>query len=164
MEIVDDCPVSEEEWRKAATRKNCSAYASQCDKPDRFVYHCVINTFVNETLEVCAYGKEILLGHCTEYSQSGNRIQQNLRTNCNRFTQNPCPVGYHSTEAYKYPSCYDLTKQKKNQTTTGTTQSPHKASTTVPNKNRSCHLESTSLPVVCWILCAAFASMYYEHF
>lgn len=62
MEIVDDCPVSEEEWRKAATRKNCSAYASQCDKPDRFVYHCVINTFVNETLEVCAYGKEILLG------------------------------------------------------------------------------------------------------
>lgn len=42
--------------------KNCSAYASQCDKPDRFVYHCVINTFLNETLEVCAYGKTILLG------------------------------------------------------------------------------------------------------
>lgn len=62
MEIVDDCPVSEEDWRKAAARKNCSAYASQCDKPDKFVYHCVINTFVNQTLEVCAYGKEILLG------------------------------------------------------------------------------------------------------
>lgn len=62
MEIVDDCPVSEEEWREAATRKNCSAYASQCDKPERFVYHCVINTFVNETLEVCAYWKTIHLG------------------------------------------------------------------------------------------------------
>lgn len=60
--IVDDCPVSEEEWKKAAVMKNCSAYASQCDKPDRFVYHCVINTFLNETLEVCAYGKTILLG------------------------------------------------------------------------------------------------------
>lgn len=62
MEIVDDCPVSEEEWREAAARKNCAAYASQCDEPERLVYHCVINTFVNETLEVCAYGKEILLG------------------------------------------------------------------------------------------------------
>lgn len=163
MEIVDDCPVSEEDWRKAATRKNCSAYASQCDKPDKFVYHCVINTFVNQTLEVCAYGKEILLGHCTEYSQSGNRIQESFRTNCSRFTQNPCPIGYHSTEAYKYPGCYDLTKQKKNQATTGTTQPSHKASTTGPNKNMSSHLESTSLPMFCWLLCAAIAGMYYEH-
>lgn len=62
MENVDNCPGSKEEWMKAAARKNCSAYASQCDKPDRFVYHCVINTIVDKKLEVCAYGKEILLG------------------------------------------------------------------------------------------------------
>lgn len=62
VQAVDDCPDSEEEWRKAAERKNCSAYASQCDEPERFVYHCVINSFVNETLEVCAYSRIIVLG------------------------------------------------------------------------------------------------------
>lgn len=39
------------------------------------------------------------------------------------------------------PGCYDLTKQKKTQATTGTTQPSHKASTTVSNKNMSSHLE-----------------------
>lgn len=39
------------------------------------------------------------------------------------------------------PGCYDLTKQKMNKATTGTTQPSHNASTTVPNKNMSSHLE-----------------------
>lgn len=62
VQAVDDCPNTKEKRREAATRKNCAAYASQCDEPDRLEYHCVINTFVNETLEVCAYGKIIHLG------------------------------------------------------------------------------------------------------
>lgn len=62
MKVVDDCPDTEEKWREAAARKNCSAYANQCDEPDRLVYHCVINDFVNETLEVCAYSRIIVLG------------------------------------------------------------------------------------------------------
>lgn len=62
MEVVDDCPDTKEKWREALARKNCSAYASQCDEPDRLVYHCVINAFVNETLEVCAYSRIIVLG------------------------------------------------------------------------------------------------------
>lgn len=62
MQVVDDCPDSEYKWRQAAARKNCSAFASVCDEPGRLEYHCVINTFVNETLEVCAYGKIIHLG------------------------------------------------------------------------------------------------------
>lgn len=62
MEVVDDCPDTKEKWREASARKNCSAYASQCDEPDRLVYHCVINVFVNETLEVCAYSRIIVLG------------------------------------------------------------------------------------------------------
>lgn len=111
VEVVDDCPDSEEKWRKAGARKNCTAYASQCDKPHQLVYHCVINSYKNETLELCAYGKYILSGYCTEYSLLGNRIQQNLRTNCTQFNENPCPIAYHSTEAYKYPGCYKLTKK-----------------------------------------------------
>lgn len=62
MEIVDNCPDSKDKWREAAARKNCTAYANQCDDPQRLDYHCVINTFVNVTLEVCAYGKTIHLG------------------------------------------------------------------------------------------------------
>lgn len=111
VEVVDDCPDSKEKWGEAAARKNCTAYASQCDKPQQLVYHCVINSYTNETLELCAYGKYILSGYCTEYSLLGNRIQQNLRTNCTQFKENPCPSGYHSTEAYKYPGCYKLTKE-----------------------------------------------------
>jgi hypothetical protein len=50
------------EWNEAAHRKNCSAFAGPCAEPARFVYHCALNPFVNETLEVCAYGRDIFLG------------------------------------------------------------------------------------------------------
>lgn len=60
--IVDECPDTEGKWREAAAKKNCSAYASQCREPDRLVYHCVINPYVNQTLEVCAYAQNIVLG------------------------------------------------------------------------------------------------------
>lgn len=118
VEIVDGCPDSAEKWREAAKRKNCASYANQCDEPDRFVYHCVINEYANKTLEVCAYRKIIVLGHCTEYNLDVNRIQQNFRTNCSNFRQNPCPNWYHSQEAYKYQGCYELTKQIKKELTT----------------------------------------------
>lgn len=62
VQFVDICPDSEEKWKKAAARKNCSAFANQCSEPERFAYHCVINEYVNETLEVCAYTQFIFLG------------------------------------------------------------------------------------------------------
>lgn len=116
VEIVDNCPDSEKKWRLAAARKNCSAHASQCDKPESLMYHCVINAFVNETLEVCAYRRNIVFGFCAEYSYGANRIQENYKTVCSSFLQNPCPTGYNSTQAYKYPGCYELTKTTKKST------------------------------------------------
>lgn len=62
VQAVDDCPDTEEQWREAAVRKNCSVYASHCDEPRSLVYHCVINAFVNQTLEVCAYSRIIVSG------------------------------------------------------------------------------------------------------
>lgn len=62
VQIVKDCPKSEEQWKQAAVRKNCEAYAGQCSKPERLEYHCVINPFMNQTLEVCAYAQNIVLG------------------------------------------------------------------------------------------------------
>lgn len=62
VQFVDICPDSEEKWKKAAARKNCSAYANQCSEPNTLVYHCVINEYVTETLEVCAYSRYIFSG------------------------------------------------------------------------------------------------------
>lgn len=119
VQFVDRCPDSEEKWKKAAARKNCSAYANQCSEPERLKYHCVINELVTQTLEVCAYTQFIFLGKCTGYSINGNVIQQNSRTDCSIFTNNPCPNAYNSYEAYRYPDCYQLTKK-----TTTVTKNP----------------------------------------
>lgn len=62
IQPVQYCPDNEQDWRNAAKRKNCSKHANQCDEPDRLVYHCLINPFVNETLEVCAYPQNIVHG------------------------------------------------------------------------------------------------------
>lgn len=109
IQIVKNCPDSEEKWRKAAARKNCEAYANQCSDPKRLVYHCLLNEYINQTLEVCAYAQNIVLGYCTYYS--GNRILPNFRTSCKNFVKNPCPEFYRSTEAFKYKGCYELTKK-----------------------------------------------------
>lgn len=61
---VTCCPTSKEEWFKAAHKRNCSAFAvrNNCTIGDEiFYYHCVINGFSNETLEVCA-PKKIIFG------------------------------------------------------------------------------------------------------
>lgn len=61
---VTCCPTSKEEWLKAAHKRNCSAFAARnnCTIGDENVYyHCVINGFINETLEVCA-PKKIIFG------------------------------------------------------------------------------------------------------
>lgn len=54
--LVGSCPTSEIEWDTAARRKNCSSVSSyqNCSTVEKFQYHCVINGYRNETLEVCA--------------------------------------------------------------------------------------------------------------
>lgn len=111
IQIVDDCPHSKQKWMEAEARKNCTAYANQCDEPERLVYHCVINEYVNLTLEVCAYAQNIVLGKCTSYAISGNVIQEKWTADCTKFSMNACPQVYRSDEAYKYPGCYQLTKK-----------------------------------------------------
>lgn len=58
---VPSCPKSQEEWKNAAKMKNCIITASQqkCTNTTEFVYHCVIDGFQKETLEVCAPRKLI---------------------------------------------------------------------------------------------------------
>lgn len=51
---VPFCPTSMKERDRAANIKNCSKLATQQNCSDVLDYHCVINGFRNETLEVCA--------------------------------------------------------------------------------------------------------------
>lgn len=111
VQVVDGCPISEKSWREAAEKKRCDVPAKQCSEPGRLVYHCVINQYVNQTLEVCAYAQNIVQGKCTSYVFSGNSIQENWRTDCTKFSMNACPTFYRSDEAYKYQGCYQLTKE-----------------------------------------------------
>lgn len=62
---VEACPTSKTAWDSAARKKNCGELAAiqNCttDK-DAFVYHCLINGYRNETLEVCA-PKRLIIGY-----------------------------------------------------------------------------------------------------
>lgn len=156
MEIVDNCPHTEDKWMEAAARKNCETYASQCDEPDRFVYHCVINAFINQTLEVCAYRRVIVLGFCTEYSFGGNVIQQNFKANCSKFTHNPCPSSYPSTDAYKYPGCYEMTKKTTARPPTITTPSTVNA-TYMNNEKQANEGSSTCIVLAIALVVLGFA-------
>lgn len=111
VQVVNGCPDSEESWREAAVRKKCDVHAKQCSEPERLVYHCVINLYINQMLEVCAYAQNIVGGKCTSYSSSGNVIQENWITDCSKFKENACPLFYRSKVAYKYQGCYQLIKK-----------------------------------------------------
>lgn len=43
----------------------------------------------------------LFTGQCSEYSISGNMIQLSSKAGCLMFNNNPCPLAYRSTEAYK---------------------------------------------------------------
>lgn len=49
--IVKSCPHNVKEWNEAVARKGCKKMTHQCSS---FEYHCVINGWGNETVEVCA--------------------------------------------------------------------------------------------------------------
>lgn len=77
--MVPVCPTSKIEWDNAALKKNCSKIAKlqNCTTAtDTFMYHCVINGYRNETLEVCAV-KRIIIG--TPYILSNDLFSKNVR-------------------------------------------------------------------------------------
>nr|XP_034322260.1 uncharacterized protein LOC105328165 isoform X2 [Crassostrea gigas] len=107
-ESVSSCPTSNKEWENAARKKNCSKIASQqnCSTVEKFQYHCVINGYRNETLEVCAPSR-MIFGHCVEFNRLGGVIQDQYSSPCND-TFPKCDKYYSSSNAYKYPDCYQL--------------------------------------------------------
>lgn len=67
LKIVTICPTSKEEWDRAAQKKICSQFVALDTDEEQYEYHCVINAFLNETLEVCA-PKKLIFGNVLKYS------------------------------------------------------------------------------------------------
>lgn len=62
---MPSCPTSKQEWDVAASKKNCEQLAAKalCNTSEKpYFYHCVINGFRNQTLEVCA-PRKIIFGN-----------------------------------------------------------------------------------------------------
>lgn len=112
VEKVKSCPVSISEWERRKHIKKCSLLAQKqnCTDVSNFEYHCVINEYENAFIEVCAPAY-IINGYCAEYNELGARIQLHYGLRC-EDVQPPCAKVYRSTEAYKYPGCYDIVERK----------------------------------------------------
>ncbi|XP_062592707.1 uncharacterized protein LOC134254181 [Saccostrea cucullata] len=103
MEYVPSCPRSRAEWNAASDFKKCANVQQTCVQQSEFVYHCVINTYLNATVEVCAPAVDILGQKCAEYNTGGERIQEHSKTNCST-----CPFRYLSSDSYLYQECYRI--------------------------------------------------------
>lgn len=111
-EVVESCPTSKQEWDIAARRKNCSKLAAEGERKNCIMnekqpeYHCLINALRDKLLEVCAPGKTIF-GYCAEFNEAGKVIQNHYTAPCEDVSPK-CDKSYSSTDAYKYPGCYEL--------------------------------------------------------
>ncbi|XP_062595045.1 uncharacterized protein LOC134256412 isoform X2 [Saccostrea cucullata] len=78
VKIVDSCPSNKKERDVLATIKNCSGLALEqnctANSSREFHYHCVINTFRNESIEVCARPIKSN-GFCLEFNVVGDILQ-----------------------------------------------------------------------------------------
>lgn len=56
VQTVPSCPTNKAELSQARKQKQCIylAIIQKCTTPENFQYHCVLNTYENETVEVCA--------------------------------------------------------------------------------------------------------------
>ncbi|XP_062583332.1 uncharacterized protein LOC134245085 isoform X2 [Saccostrea cucullata] len=115
VKYVEKCPKDEFEWLDAAMKKSCSSIPQNCSSNDTFLYHCLINSWENATLEVCARRVNII-GKCAEYNYDGAVVQEHMSSDCKDF-KNPCPDVYLSDTAYLYQECYNIVKRKHSQDT-----------------------------------------------
>ena len=60
VQIVQGCPITQVAWEEAAARKNCGDVPNSCSP---LFYHCIMNTWQNETVEVCA-PRHFVVGNC----------------------------------------------------------------------------------------------------
>lgn len=122
---VDQCPTDAESWKMAAKQKNCESIEQECTQLNElnsqryiFQYHCLLNSWGNATIEVCALNRSIF-GYCAEYDADGGLVQDNYDLECQQ-RRPPCPALYNSAEAYQYQYCYNMVYRKRAKKITAT--------------------------------------------
>lgn len=112
LQTVTSCPENTDEMKVRDRKKNCDSIAREqnCTKPEKFMYHCVMNALENAFIEVCAPEYRIH-GYCTEYNEVGTVIQEHYNRKCADVTP-PCASTYLSTESYLFKGCYEVVKNK----------------------------------------------------
>lgn len=118
---VSNCPRNHSEWTERAQQLQCHKIQQTCTSRQRFVYHCLPNSYWNKTIELCAPQKYITLKYCPEYNEEGMRVQENYAHRCSSGVV-PCPITYTSDKSYKYQQCYtgikpNIQNRLKDQTT-----------------------------------------------
>ncbi|XP_062579296.1 uncharacterized protein LOC134241251 [Saccostrea cucullata] len=104
VQFVTSCPSTYQDYKKRSEAKSCQYIGQDCISPDKFKYHCVLNSYGNASLEVCA-PVLFITGFCTEYNTEGKVIQDHYSKDCTKYAE-PCPSRYLSTDGYKYHQCY----------------------------------------------------------
>lgn len=59
IQIEDRCPLTKSEWIRQATLKQCSNIVLPCQKQFTLEYHCLPNTWQNQTISACTLPKFI---------------------------------------------------------------------------------------------------------
>eukprot|EP00105_Crassostrea_gigas_P027948 XP_011449450.1 PREDICTED: uncharacterized protein LOC105343695 [Crassostrea gigas] len=125
VSVVSKCPTNKTEWDQAASRKKCSHMSAKCgDKSP--VYHCLLNQWGNETVEVCA-STWYISGFCAIYNTDEMKVIDDFGRDCTKFSEGKCPSRYISSEAYLYQECY-----------------MQESSNTIPLPDRSIRTEETN--------------------
>lgn len=96
------CPASQTEWDERSKEMKCENFTQNCTEKNNFVYHCLVNPWRNNTVEVCAPVILIPGQFCAEFNKGGARVQTQY------WPCESCPILYNSSESYKYRECYEL--------------------------------------------------------
>lgn len=161
VKIVTSCPTSKTEWDIAAFRKNCSGIALRQNcvkKNEKFQYHCVINGMRNKLVEVCAPTR-IIFGYCVEFNVRGGVIQDQRSAPCNQ-TFPKCDKIYPSSEAFKYPDCYELVPISEDRSSTK--KEPPTTIRTTTNEPSLLKPIAIIIPVLSLVLISIFAVIYLQ--
>lgn len=74
------CPSSRSEWNRRAKQKQCTEVVLPCKKKNALKYHCLINTWKNLTLSVCAVPTYIIGIIVYVYNTFIQKVAQNLNS------------------------------------------------------------------------------------
>ncbi|XP_062566427.1 uncharacterized protein LOC134228745 [Saccostrea cucullata] len=97
------CPKDKHAFERREDILGCKSLQQNCTEAEDFRYHCVLNEYGNQSVEVCAVVTKIVGYACVEFNSGGEFIQEHYSS---QAACSKCPFRYISTDAYKYEECY----------------------------------------------------------